>query len=48
MKLAKAFWEKNNAFQLSHGVKKHSLKQVVTIIYTLEKNVFAAASFKGM
>ena len=28
--------------------KKHLSKQVVPITYTLEKNVFAAATFKSM
>ena len=34
---------KNNVFQLSHGLKKHSLK------YTyLRKRFFAAATFEGI
>ena len=27
------FYYKNNVFQISHGTKKHLLKQVVTITY---------------
>ena len=39
---------KNNAFQLSYGLKKHLLKQVVSIVYTFGKDIFAAATFKGL
>ena len=41
---------KSNDFQLPHdGIsKKHSLKQVLLIIYTLEETIFAAATFKGL
>ena len=28
--------------------QKYSLKQVTSIIYTLEKNVFEAATFEGL
>ena len=38
---------KNIDFQLSHE-KKNSSKQVVSMMYTLEKNFFAAATFKGL
>ena len=38
---------KNNVFQLSHGIKNMS-KQVVSMIYTLEEDFFAAATFKGL
>ena len=38
---------KNNVFQLSHGIKSMP-KEVVSMIYTLEKNFFAAATFKGL
>ena len=39
---------KNNAFQLFYGLKKHLSKQVVSIAYTLGKDFFAAATFKGL
>ena len=38
---------KSDVFQLSHN-KTHSSKQVVPITYTMEKKVFAAATFKGL
>ena len=31
-----------------HMKKKRSLKQVVQVTYTLEKKVFAAATFEGL
>ena len=31
-----------------HKEQKHSSKQVVPITYTLEKRVFAAATFQGL
>ena len=41
---------KSNDFPLPHdGIsKKHSLKQALLIIYTLEERIFAAATFKGL
>ena len=39
---------KNNFFQLLHGNKKHLLKNVVPVKYTLKKNFFAAVTFKGL
>ena len=40
---------KSNDFPLPHdGIsKKHSLKQALLIIYTLEERILAAATFKG-
>ena len=31
-----------------HMEQKHSLKQVISMMYTLEKDFFAAATFKGL
>ena len=31
-----------------HKNQNHLLKQVVTITYTLEKEIFAAATFEGL
>ena len=39
---------KSNVFQLLNRIKNHLLKQVVPIMYTLKKSVFAAATFKGL
>ena len=39
---------KNSVLQLSHKKKKHSLKQVIPITYTLEKKLFVAAAFEGL
>ena len=36
---------KNNVFQLSHVMKNHLSKQVVSVIDKLGKNVFGAAAF---
>ena len=51
MALAPKLWIKiiciKNIFQLSHGIKKNSQKQVVSVIQTLEKDFFAAATSKG-
>ena len=38
----------NNVTQLSHEIKKHSSKQVVPVTCTLEKKLFAAATFKDL
>ena len=40
--------EKDNVFQLSHEIKKHSLKQVASITNTVKKKFFAAATFEGL
>ena len=39
---------KNDVFQLSHGIKKHTSKQVASITYTLQRTIFAAAAFEGL
>ena len=38
---------KNDVFQLVHGKKQHSLKQILLISYTLEKRFFEPVAFEG-
>ena len=37
-----------NIFQLTNGEKKHSMKQVTPITYTLEKRFYATATLEGL
>ena len=47
LKVMKNYYEKKCLPVITKN-KKHSLKQVVPIAYTLEKRVFAAATFQGL
>ena len=43
-----ANFTKNNEFQLLNGIKKCSLKQIVSLTCTLKEKFFAVATFEGL
>ena len=45
--MVKIIFTKNYVYQLSSRTKKHSLRQVVPMTYTLEKMLFTIYTFEG-